>query len=144
MGSKEAKTLMGGTGCQSGLLVMPTPLLVPRPNQLLCKKLPVIKRDTVFHDVIRRPRQFARKGTVSNHEKLSLLLCGCTRLLHFLHNAEQTQQLRKRPMPNICCRFSYCLFLLFFHCWSNQKGPYDNMRHSPLPWGSALLTQFRA
>jgi hypothetical protein len=48
-------------------MVIPTPLLVHRPGQLLGKKLVVIELYPIPHDVIGRPRQFIGQGAMGDH-----------------------------------------------------------------------------
>jgi len=45
----------------------PTPILVHRPVQLLCEKLPMIECHTILHDVIGRPCQLVCQCAVGNH-----------------------------------------------------------------------------
>jgi hypothetical protein len=59
---------LGGTGFQSDLMVIPTPTLVHRSSQLLCKKLLRIKSYAIFHHVVGRPGQFVRQGSLGHHE----------------------------------------------------------------------------
>jgi len=59
---------MVGTGYQSDLVVFPTPFLVHRSSQLLCKELLVIERYLIPHDIIGCPIQLVGQGTVSDHE----------------------------------------------------------------------------
>ena len=66
MGGKEAK-ITGRDGCQSNLVVLPTPLLVHRPGQLLGKKPAMVEFHVVPHYIICRPRQLVRECAVSYH-----------------------------------------------------------------------------
>ncbi len=54
MDSKEAMTQWVGRFTNQPYWFIPTPFLVPRPSQLLFENFLVIKRNTVFHNVICR------------------------------------------------------------------------------------------
>jgi hypothetical protein len=72
MGSKVPETdFLGGTVFQSDLVVIPTPLLVHRSSQPLCKKLLRIKSYAILHYMVCRTGQFVSQGSMSYH-KLAL------------------------------------------------------------------------
>jgi hypothetical protein len=54
MGSKKIGN-QGRNGCQSNLVVAPTPILVHRSGQLSCKEFVAVKFDIIPHDVISCP-----------------------------------------------------------------------------------------
>jgi hypothetical protein len=58
---------MGGTAFQSNLMVIPTPSLVHRSSQLLCKKLLRIKSYAILHHVVSRPGQFVSQSSMGYH-----------------------------------------------------------------------------
>jgi hypothetical protein len=57
----------GQNGCQSDLVVSPTPYQVHRFGQTLTKKLVAIKFNTISHDIIRSPCQLVGQGCMSDH-----------------------------------------------------------------------------
>jgi hypothetical protein len=66
--AKSPVTGIGGcNGCQSDLMVFPTPVTVHRCIQCSAKQFLRLKGDVVPHDVIRRTGQLMRKCLVSHH-----------------------------------------------------------------------------
>lgn len=62
------RTFLGGTAFQSALVVIPTPFLVHRSSQLLCKKFQRIEWYTILHDEIRSTSQLMGQSTMSNRD----------------------------------------------------------------------------
>lgn len=82
--AKSSETGMCGcSGCQSGLVVFPTPVVVHRCIRSSAKQLLRHIGNVVTHDVICCPRQLMRKRLVSHHAigPLCLALIVCTGLI---------------------------------------------------------------
>ena len=58
----------GRSGCQSGLVVLPTPMRVHRSGQFLSEGLFRHKGNLVPDDVVRGPRQFVGQRCMRDHE----------------------------------------------------------------------------
>ena len=80
MGSKKLK-ITGWNGYQSGLMVLPTPLMVHRSSQILSKEFLRIKLHLVSHHLVCRPSQFVCQSTVCHHEVFlggfAIIKCSC-------------------------------------------------------------------
>ena len=73
--------ITGWDGCQSNLMVLPTPFLVHRSSQFLSKEFLWIKLHLVSHHIVCRPCQFVCQRTVRHHEVFlggfTIIKCPC-------------------------------------------------------------------
>ncbi len=144
LGSKEAENLLGEAGYQSGLVVRPTPCQAHRSSQLLGEDLTRIKGQLIPHHEIGRPGQLMRQGSMGRHE----VGLGCFFIVVSpdlgIETASQTQPLRRRPRPDIYCRFFCSLSLWSFGYWSIGSAPSGSKTHSCRPWETVQPARFPA